>query len=247
MKLEHCYPAKVLPESSKNRDQCLVALRHFIIMQQPRVCGLDFPFGLPRELVREDSWEEFILSFGNRYRSPEEFREACRRDAHGRERRRVTDEERRTPFSPYNLWVYHQMYFGIRDVLASLVRDQLACVLPMQNTSPDKSWIVEVCPASTLKALENEGIDLNYIIRLAGKLSVKGELFEVETERIVIAIECSSRGAGNKSPKCVIANRKAEYSCRDTQPPRNPAILALIFSTLTSLVRPSFYGFCKLE
>lgn len=68
MKLEHCYPAKVLPESSKNRDQCLVALRHFIIMQQPRVCRLDFPFGLPRELVREDSWEEFILSFGNRYR-----------------------------------------------------------------------------------------------------------------------------------------------------------------------------------
>jgi len=154
LKIERCYPAKLLPESSKHRDQCLVALRHFIITQRACVCGLDFPFGLPRELVKEDNWGEFILSFGNRYGNPDEFRETCHRDTHGRERRRVTDEERRTPFSPYNLRVYRQTYFGIRDVLAPLVRDKSVCVLPMQNASPDKSWIVEVCPASTLKTVD---------------------------------------------------------------------------------------------
>lgn len=65
--------------------------------------------------------------------------------------KRVTDREAQTPFSPYNLRLYRQTYYGIRDVLHPLVRDRLACVLPMQSPLPGRPWILEVCPASTLK------------------------------------------------------------------------------------------------
>jgi hypothetical protein len=65
--------------------------------------------------------------------------------------KRVTDRESHTPFSPYNIRLYRQTYFGIRDLLASLVQDGMANVLPMQTASPDKPWVLEICPASTLK------------------------------------------------------------------------------------------------
>ena len=151
LRLEDCYPAKDLPGSSVSRDICLAALRRFVGTQRGCVCGMDFPFGLPRSLVKETSWKESILHFGDRYQSPEEFREVCRAASPGNELKRLTDRESETPFSPYNLRIFRQTYFGIRDVLAPLVKDKLACVLPMQKPSPDKSWIVEVCPASTLK------------------------------------------------------------------------------------------------
>jgi hypothetical protein len=113
--------------------------------------GLDFPFGLPGDMVKEDTWEDFIRAFSNGYTSPEEFREKCRTAAGGSELKRVTDAESHTPFSPYNIRLYRQTYYGIRDVLAPLVREGLACVLPMQEARPDRPWVLEICPASTLK------------------------------------------------------------------------------------------------
>jgi len=159
LEIEDCHRAQVLQGSGRYRDQCLVALRHFIGAQQVCACGLDFPFGLPYALVDEDSWEEFVVSFGDHYPSPEEFRKACREAACDRELKRVTDQDSKTPYSPYNLRLYRQTYFGIRDVLAPLVRDQMACVLPMQRALSGKPWIFEICPASTLK---QEGLYLRY-------------------------------------------------------------------------------------
>lgn len=150
--IEECYRAKDLPGSGKDRDQCLAVLRDFIGRANACAFGLDFPFGLPQALVKhKKSWEDFVLSFPGDYFAPEEFRRLCREASGGRELKRITDQKSKTPFSPYNLRLYRQTYYGIRDVLHPLVRDQLACVLPMQSALPDRPWIMEICPASTLK------------------------------------------------------------------------------------------------
>jgi len=153
LKIEDCRQAKDLPGSATERDRCLGTLQHFISTQKACAFGLDFPFGLPRALAEANSWEKFVLSFSNHYPSPEKFRDMCRAAAGGYELRRLTDEESDTPWSPYNLRLYRQTYFGIRDVLGPLVRDKMAYVLPMQRASKGKPWLFEVCPASTLKKI----------------------------------------------------------------------------------------------
>lgn len=149
--IEACSRAAELPASGVDRDQCLAALQAFIRREQAAAFGFDFPFGLPRALVEESTWDEFVCAFPDRYATPEEFREACRKAANGSELKRATDRESRTPFSPYNIRLYRQTYFGIRDLLAPLVREDLACVLPMQPARPDRPWVMEICPASTVK------------------------------------------------------------------------------------------------
>jgi hypothetical protein len=108
---------------------------------------------LPKKVIKANSWEEFVLSFGNHYPDPKQFREICWVVAGNCEERRDTDKTSQTPFSPYNRRLYRQTYYGIRDVLAPLVRDQLICVLPMQRMSPSRPWLFEICPASTLRRL----------------------------------------------------------------------------------------------
>lgn len=119
--------------------------------ERPGAFGIDFPFGLPQSLVKEEGWEDFVLSFSRNYPSAKAFRKILYTSAGGYELKRVTDKECQTPFSPYNLRLYRQTYFGIREVLSPLIRDHLVCVLPMQKALPGKTWLLEVCPASTLK------------------------------------------------------------------------------------------------
>jgi hypothetical protein len=119
--IEACYQGADLPDSGVRRDRCLAALRDLIARETDSAIGLDFPFGLPRELVKMDTWEDFALSFPDRYASPEVFRETCCATTDGSELKRVTDRESHTPFSPYNIRLYRQTYFGISDVLAPVV------------------------------------------------------------------------------------------------------------------------------
>jgi hypothetical protein len=163
LRVEACHRAADLPGSGQDRDRCLAALRDFIRQREASVFGLDFPFGLPRALIQEDCWEDFVTGFPYHYPDPETFRDACRAAADNSELKRVTDRESHTPFSPYNIRLYRQTYFGIRDVLGPLlrpapsasevagVRDHQACVLPMQPALPGRPWVMEICPASTLK------------------------------------------------------------------------------------------------
>ncbi len=67
--------------------------------------------------------------------------------------KRRTDIEAKTPFSPYNLRLYRQTYYGLRDVIAPLVRERSACVLPMQARRSGLASVIEICPASTLKQM----------------------------------------------------------------------------------------------
>lgn len=146
-----CFQAKNLPESGRDRQQGLKALRRFISKQRGSIFGLDFSFGIPMSLVKEGSWEQFVLSFEDTYATAEEFRTECTSASGGKELKRFTDIEAKTPFSPYNLWLYKQTYFGIRDVLGSLIKNNRVCVLPVQRPLPDRAWVLEICPASTLK------------------------------------------------------------------------------------------------
>lgn len=151
LEIEEIRPAKELPLSGRKREECLSALADFISREREAIIGMDVPFGLPAPLVKEDSWESFVLAFNHRFSHPEGFKEECSSAANNRELRRTTDKEQHTPFSPYNLRLYRQTYYGIHDLINPLVRDHLAYFPPMQTPSPDKAWIIEICPAATLK------------------------------------------------------------------------------------------------
>jgi hypothetical protein len=117
------------------------------------VFGCDFPFSLPDFLMQGRSWNQFAEEFGRQFSLPEDFREHCRKLADGTERRRACDREARVPFAAYNLRIYRQTFYGVRDVLAAAMARQAAAVIPMQDYAINKAWIIEACPASTLKSL----------------------------------------------------------------------------------------------
>ena len=151
LRVEDCRPVAELPGSGRDLGGALTALRDFIAESKDCVFGLDFPFGLPRSLIQDEDWESFIRSFPNSYPSAGEFKRACFEAAGRKELKRLTDCESRTPFSPYNLRLYKQTYFGIRDVLVPLVHSEQVCVLPMQRPESGKAWVLEICPASSLR------------------------------------------------------------------------------------------------
>jgi hypothetical protein len=152
--IDECVRGVALPDSSRDRAQCLAALRAFIRSAGDALIGFDFPLSLPRQLIAEKQWTPFIRSFPARYGTPQDFRRACFTAAHDRELKRVTDVETKTPFSPYNLRLHRQTYFGLRDVISPLVRDRSVCVLPLQPARSDVPRLIEICPASTLKRME---------------------------------------------------------------------------------------------
>jgi hypothetical protein len=192
LRIDECRRADRYFDCGKSRERCLAALRGFIAEERTCAFGLDFPFGLPRELVKQKNWEDFVLSFRDDYASPEEFRRLCR-EAGGRELKRVTDRKCQTPFSPYNLRLFRQTYYGIRDVLNPLVRDSLACVLPMQDARPNRAWVLEICPASTLK---REGLYLPYKGRAVQYRSARMHILEaLEHTRDIAVPQAATRSA----------------------------------------------------
>ncbi len=154
-----CFQVKDLADSGKDRDRGLSVLRAFIKRENESVFGMDFPFGIPKALIKEENWERWARAFKDSYGSPDEFRRFCRATSGGKELKRFTDRKVVTPFSPYNLRVYRQTYFGIRDVLGALLRENAICVLPMQKPVPRRAWVIEICPASTLR---REGLSSPY-------------------------------------------------------------------------------------
>jgi hypothetical protein len=124
------------------------------------------------------NWANFVVNFAGRYGSPETFRRECYERAGRSELKRVTDREARTPFSPYNLRLYRQTYYGIGMVLGPLVKEAAVSVLPMQRAEPDRPWLLEICPASTLKRL---GLYVPY--------KGRGETFRARRWRILSLLE----------------------------------------------------------
>jgi hypothetical protein len=156
--IEGCYPARDLPQGSKERKECLKALREFIRKRKRTVFGLDFPFSLPDEVAEYKDWERLIVEFPEEYTEQQVFLESCRskgEDAPGDRKEYKRDTERKTdaPFAAYNQRMYVQTYHGIVSVLSELVRKDNARVLPMQSCDEYLPWLVEICPSSTLGRL----------------------------------------------------------------------------------------------
>jgi hypothetical protein len=151
--VSECLRARELTTSGRQLEACLPALVNLVKSEINTIFGFDFPFGIAAPLVKEKTWEDFVLAFPNRYESPGAFREACRKADEGHELKRQTDVDAHSPFSPYNLRLYKQTYYGISKVLFPLIQDSSACVLPFQVPDNNKPWILEICPASSLKHL----------------------------------------------------------------------------------------------
>lgn len=152
LRVESLCRAAELPGAGPGRDESLPAMRALLLKQGPCAVGYDFPAGLPRPFVRDGpDWLAFLRGFARRYPTAEALRRLCRQAAAGRELRRRTDAEVRTPFSPYNLRLFRQTYHGLRDVLAPLVLLHGASALPMQPPRPGGLWLLETCPAALLK------------------------------------------------------------------------------------------------
>jgi hypothetical protein len=148
LRVERLFPLTALGASS--RETAYAALR-----AQVRACGwcavgIDASFSLPAVLVPERDWTALLAAVCQHDRTAEEWREDCRWRVPGRELRRQTDRLSGTPFSPYNLRAYRQTFFVLRDVLAPL-REEGACVLPMDAPRVGQPWLLEVCPAVTLR------------------------------------------------------------------------------------------------
>lgn len=150
--IDLCLRASALPGGGRERSAAFEALRNWISASGSAVYGLDFPFSLPDSLISQPTWDEFVGTFGQRYADADAFRATCRAQTNGRELKRRTDVETATPFCAYNLRMYRQTFYGIRDVLAPLVEASAAAVLPMQPPITGKPMLLEVCPAVLLKA-----------------------------------------------------------------------------------------------
>ena len=156
--IDSCRPARDLPGGAVDRDRALRALVEHLAGKADALAGLDFPFSLPATLIPDRSWEEFVSGFARCFPTPESFRDDCT-DRGGGELKRRTDVEARVPFSAYNLRLYRQTYWGIRDVLHPLIADDAARVIPIQTPRAGASVIAEICPASILK---REGLYRSY-------------------------------------------------------------------------------------
>lgn len=162
-----------LPGGSPDRTEAISALRNWISIHQGAACGLDFPFALQKEALVESDYATWLQNFVSRYPNSQKMKES------GFGARRATDIAAKTPFSPLNLRLYRQTYHGIGEVLAPL-RASGACVLPFDAPISQKIWLLEICPASLLKA---EKLYLSY----------KGKSDLQRRNREIIAREMAAR------------------------------------------------------
>jgi hypothetical protein len=139
------------------------ALRHLVqLIGSTRLAlwALDFPFGLPVE----------IMEPGARWPSQLELLRAHGEDAYGlgveclrrakalggpNHIRRQTDSEAKTPFDCYHYRIIYQTFYGMRDLLGPVSAMRDTAVLPFQYRKLRSAWrvLVEACPGSTLKRL----------------------------------------------------------------------------------------------
>jgi hypothetical protein len=144
-----CRPISALPGGAVDRATALAALRSFIAGMPDAIIGCDFPFSLPRRHIEAESWPDFIDGF--HHADALAFYEHCRRASGGKEPKRATDVESKTPWCAFNIRLYRQSYHGMAELLRPLVVEAKALVLPMQASAAGLPWLIETCPASALR------------------------------------------------------------------------------------------------
>jgi hypothetical protein len=142
------------------RGPALAHLVDWIAGSRQALWALDFPFGLPIEVVEPGarwadqlswlrSWPDGAYALG-----VECLRRALALGGPGHIRR-LTDAEEKAPFDCYHYRIIYQTFHGMLDVLAPLARTRGTAVLPFHHRrlATAQRVLVEACPSSTLKRL----------------------------------------------------------------------------------------------
>ncbi len=142
------------------RGPALVHLAGLIAVSDAALWAMDFPFGLPVEVMETGArWPDqlaFLRGFGeDAYEAGAECVRRARALGGPMHIRRLTDQEARTPFDCYHYRIIYQTFYGMRDVLGPLHRTRDTAILPFQyrRLPSARRVLVEACPTSTLKRL----------------------------------------------------------------------------------------------
>jgi hypothetical protein len=145
---------------SPRRPDVLPALVEMIGGSEGALWALNFPFGLPIEVMAEGCrWAgqlEFLAEWGeDAYAAGVECLRRARALGGPWHIRRLTDVEERTPFDPYHYRIIYQTFYGMRHVLGPLRSRAGMAILPFQHRrlARARRVVVEACPASTLKRM----------------------------------------------------------------------------------------------
>ena len=142
------------------RGVALARLVELIAESSDALWALDFPFGLPVEVMGAGGgWAaqfELLREWGeDGYGVGLECLRRAEALGGPRHIRRLTDVEERAPFDPYHYRIIYQTFYGMRDVLGPLRRRGETAILPFQYRRLPRARrvLVEACPASTLKRM----------------------------------------------------------------------------------------------
>jgi hypothetical protein len=142
------------------RTAALAHLVSLVRLSDMALWALDFPFGLPVEVMGERArWRdqlEFLHAWGDDdYGVGLECLRRAKALGGPNHIRRLTDLEAKAPFDPYHYRIIYQTFYGMRDVLGPLWRCKQTAILPFQyrRLTSAKRVLVEACPSSTLKRM----------------------------------------------------------------------------------------------
>ncbi len=142
------------------RAAALAHLVGLIAASDGALWALDFPFGLPIEVMEPGArWPrqlDFLGAWGeDAYAVGVECLRRARALGGPMHIRRLTDGEAKAPFDCYHYRIIYQTFYGMRDVLGPVRLLRHTAVLPFQyrRLPTARRVLVEACPTSTLKRL----------------------------------------------------------------------------------------------
>ncbi len=139
-----------------DRAPALDYLVQLILTSNQALWGIDFPFGLPVEIV-EGAWGfrdqlGWVDGYaGDAYAFGRECVERAKRVGDKLHIRRTTDSETKTPFDCYHYRIICQTFHGMRDVLRRIAGTKGTIIPPFDRVRRFDRAVVEACPGSTLK------------------------------------------------------------------------------------------------
>jgi len=146
---------------SAEREPALKYLVDHIRSADGLLAAIDFPFGLPVEVMPDCAeWPMQLQALSSWTDGANALGLECVRRAQllgdKMHIRRTTDTDSRTPFDCYHYRIIYQTFHGMRDVLLPLTADPAIAILPFQypRLKKSRSVVVEACPSSTLKRLK---------------------------------------------------------------------------------------------
>jgi hypothetical protein len=215
-----------------DRDPAMRFLVDEVLHSENAIWGMDFPFGLPIEIMPTGStWTDQLAWVAEHPGGAYELGEECvRRSVALRNTmhiRRETDTQAKAPFDCYHYRIIYQTYHGMRDVLLPLSRKRAVAIIPFQYRRLPRARrvVVEACPSSTLKrlALPHQ----NYKQPTGGPLTAKRlrtrrTLLDAVARRVRISAQhrrTIMRNPGGDALDAVIAALGAAESFRDADHP----------------------------